>query len=460
MDVMKVSKQTTMENLETDEPVLYGEQTRMAMRNFQISGLRLPSIFIRALGLIKACAAEVNGVLGMLPMDVAQVIQRAAEEVSEGRHDRQFQIDVFQTGSGTSTHMNANEVIAALASRALGRAVHPSDDVNRGQSSNDVIPTAIHVSASLELSGLFPRLQSLRDTIRARSNEYASVIKSGRTHLMDAVPMTLGQELSGWAAQIEADIYRLHSVEKRVLQLAQGGTAVGTGLNAHPRFATCFADALAKRTGLAFKPAPSTFAAISAQDTVVELSGQLRVTAITLLKIATDLRWMSSGPVCGLGEINLPELQPGSSIMPGKVNPVVPEAVSMACVQVIGLDAAIAMAAQDNRFQLATMLPLLAYDLLQQLSLLNGAVNALDSQAIACFGANIDTLRANVDRNVMLVTALTPHIGYNLAGRIARKALAQQRDVIDVATEMSGLEEAEIRSLLDPMRLVRQDPHA
>ena len=437
--------------------VLYGEQTRLALANFAISGQRLPSAFVRALGLIKACAARVNSDLGLLPADLGGAVAEAASEVAEGRHDDQFPVDVFQTGSGTSSNMNANEVIAELARRRLGRPVHPKDDVNRGQSSNDVIPTAIHLSTALELGPLERALGSLAAAIRDRAREYDAVVKTGRTHLMDAVPLTLGDELSGWAAQVDTDLDRLADVRKRLLLIPQGGTAVGTGLNAHPDFAARFADVLAERTGLAFRPAPNASATMAAQDTAVELSGQLRVTATTLLKIATDLRWMNSGPVGGLAEIQLPELQPGSSIMPAKVNPVIPEAVGMACVQVIGLDAAVCLAAQDNRFQLATMLPLIAYDLLQQLRLLTGAARALETKAIARFEAQVPALEDRARRNAMLVTALTPRLGYELAGRIARTSLDEGRTVLDVALEVSGLPEHELAQLLDPRRMAR--PH-
>lgn len=441
------------------EDVLYAEQTRLAVANFRISGLRFPRAFIHALGLIKACAARVNCDLGVLPADLCGAIEAAAMAVAEGRYDDQFPVDVFQTGSGTSTNMNANEVIAELTHRRLGRLVHANDHVNRGQSSNDVIPTAIHVSASLELERLVATLASLQVSIEARANEYAAAVKTARTHLMDAVPMTLGQELSGWAAQVGADLARLRDVGQRLLALAQGGTAVGTGLNTHPDFAARFAAAMAERTGLAFRPAPNAFAAIGAQDTAVELSGQLRVTAITLLKIVTDLRWMNSGPVSGLREIRLPELQPGSSIMPGKVNPVVPEAVGMACVQAIGLDAAVALAAQDNRFQLTTMLPLIAFNLLQQLMLLTGATRSLEQQAIVRFQADVQGLESRAKRNAMLATALTPRIGYDLASRIARTALEQGRAVIEVACELSGLTEAELAELLDPEQMTRPHDH-
>jgi len=437
---------------------LYGPQTRLALRNFTISGQRFPPAFIRALGLVKVCAARANGELGVLPHGVAEAIEQAARAVAGGRHLDQFPLDVFQTGSGTSTHMNANEVIAELAGQRLGRPVHPNDHVNRGQSSNDVIPTAIHVSALLELDGLSRALESLRGAILGRAEAYASVIKTGRTHLMDALPLTLGQELSGWAAQVEADLARLNDLRPRLLQIAQGATAVGTGLNAHPEFAERFAAVLSERTGLAFRPAPNPFAAVASQDTAVELSGQLRVTAIGLLKIATDLRWMNSGPAAGMGEIRLPELQTGSSIMPGKVNPVAPEAVGMACVQVIGLDAAVAAAAQDNRFQLATMLPLVAFDLFQQIALLTGAARSLEEQAVDRFEVDAGALAEVASRNAMLATALTPRIGYDLASEIARKALQEERSVIDVARELSGLPDVELEQLLDPMRMAR--PHS
>ena len=433
--------------------LLYGEQTRLALENFRISDLRFPKALVHALGLIKACAARVNGELGELSGDMAHAIGEAASEVAQGHWDDQFPLDVFQTGSGTSIHMNANEVIAELAGRQLGYPVHPNDHVNRGQSSNDVIPSAIHVSAVQELHNLTMALTSLKAAIDVRADQYRETVKTARTHLMDAVPMTLGQELSGWASLLTADLARLANVQPRLLQLAQGGTAVGTGLNAHPEFAERFAAAMAEQTGLAFRPAANAFAAISSQDTAVELSGQLRVTATTILKIAMDLRWMNSGPSAGLGEIRLPELQPGSSIMPGKVNPVIPEAVAMACTQVIGLDAAVAAAAQDNRFQLATMLPLIAFDLLQQLSLLNGAARSLEAQAIACFEVNTQALAEQAEKNPAMATALAPFIGYELAGRIARTALEQGRAVVDVARELSGLPDDELQRLLDPMRM-------
>jgi len=437
--------------------ILYGEQTRLACDNFSISGQPLPCEFIHVLGLIKAAAAEVNASLGLLPQDTAAAISQAGLEVAAGRHDKQFPVDMFQTGSGTSTNMNANEVIAKLASRQLARKVHPNDDVNRCQSSNDVIPTAIHVCAIQQLYLLQQVLQELRQSLLRRADQFQDIVKTGRTHLMDAVPVTLGQELAGWAAQLETDLARLADVRQRLLQIAQGGTAVGTGLNAHPDFADQFAYTLGQHTGLALRSAPNLFAAIGAQDTALELSSQLKVVATSLLKIATDLRWMNSGPVAGLGEIRLPELQHGSSIMPGKVNPVIPEAAGMACVQVIGLDAAITMAVQDNRFQLATMLPLIANNLIQQLKLLTGAALSLDAKAVQLFEIDEDRLDWLSQRNAMLVTALNSIIGYEKAATIAQTAMQQNRSLLEVALEQSDLEKDELEQLLDPARLAK--PH-
>jgi fumarate hydratase class II len=436
---------------------LYGRQTELALGNFGIGGWPLPPAFIHALGLIKACAARVNGTLGVLAPELARAIESAAERVAAGELDDQFPVDIFQTGSGTSSNMNANEVIATLASRALGRRVHPNDDVNLGQSSNDVIPTAIHVSAALALPGLDAAVAALAACIDARAAETAHIVKTGRTHLMDAVPLTLGQELGGWAAQLRACRQRIDDTSVRLRRIAQGGTAVGTGVNAAPGFAAAFADELTRRSGLGFAPAEDARAAIASQDTAAELSGQLRVLALALLKIANDLRWMSSGPAAGLAEIRLPELQAGSSIMPGKVNPVIPEAVAMACAQVIGLDGAIALAAQDNRFQLCTMLPLIASDLLEQIGLLTRACNALRDKVIAGFTVNEAGIAHALARNAMLATALAPGIGYDAAAAIARRALAEDRPVRDIAAEDTQLSDDELDRLLDVRRLAGLD---
>jgi fumarate hydratase, class II len=437
----------------TSKPALYGEQTRRALENFPISGRPLPPAFIHALGLIKACAARVNGQLGRLPPAIAAAVASAADQVAAGRHDDQFPVDTFQTGSGTSSNMNANEVIASLAAQHAERPVHPNDDVNAGQSSNDVVPTAIHLSAARELQGLKQALKALIDCIDRRAAEFTDLVKTGRTHLMDAVPLTLAQELSGWSAQLESSIARLEATEVRLLRLAQGGTAVGTGLNGHPEFAVRFAAELTRRSGLPFHAGENVFELIASQDTAAELSGQLRVTALSLLKVATDLRWMNSGPAAGLAEIRLPKLQAGSSIMPGKVNPVIPEAAAMVCVQVIGLDAAIALAAQDNRFQLCTMLPLIAADLLEQIALLTQAARVLADKAIAGFEVNRARIAQSVARNAMLVTALAPRIGYDLAAKIAQRALAEDRAILDVAREESDVPEAELRTMLEPAGL-------
>jgi fumarate hydratase class II len=388
---------------------------------------------------------------------LARAIESAAERVAAGELDDQFPVDIFQTGSGTSSNMNANEVIATLASRDLGRRVHPNDDVNLGQSSNDVIPTAIHVSAVLALPGLDAAVAALAAGIDARAAETAHIVKTGRTHLMDAVPLTLGQELGGWAAQLRDCRQRLDDTGVRLRRIAQGGTAVGTGVNAAPGFAAAFADELTRRTGLGFAPAEDARAAIASQDTAAELSGQLRVLALALLKIANDLRWMASGPTAGLAEIRLPELQAGSSIMPGKVNPVIPEAVAMACAQVIGLDGAIALAAQDNRFQLCTMLPLIASDLLEQIGLLTRACNALRDKVIAGFTVNEAGIARALARNAMLATALAPGIGYDAAAAIARRALAEDRPVRDIAAEDTQLSDDELDRLLDVRRLAGLD---
>src|SRR6202522_492325 len=361
----------SMGALDVPAQALWGAQTQRAIQNFPPSGLRMPRAFIRALGLIKHAAASANAELGDLPQPIAAAIQVAALEVATGLHDDQFPVDVFQTGSGTSSNMNANEVIATLAGRRLGRAVHANDEVNRGQSSNDVVPTAIHVAAALLLcEDLLPAMRTLSAALEARARELGHVVKTGRTHLMDAMPITLGQELGGWRSQIDKGCERLSSVMPRLLALAQGGTAVGTGINADPRFGALFARHLAAAAKLAFVPSTDYFEALSCQDTAAELSGQLQVVAVSLMKISNALRWMNSGPLAGLGELALPALQPGSSIMPGKVNPVVPESVTMISAQVIGNDATITVAGQSGNFQLNVMLPVIAYNLVQSLELL------------------------------------------------------------------------------------------
>ncbi len=446
----------SMGELHVPAEALWGAQTQRAVENFPVTGLAMPRAFIRALGLIKWAAAGANSELGLIETPKAMGIQAAALEVAEGLHDSQFPIDVFQTGSGTSSNMNANEVIATLASRALGTEIHPNDDVNMGQSSNDVIPTAIHVSAALLLvEDLLPSLQQLQETIEARAKEFDEVVKTGRTHLMDAMPVRLSQELGGWATQISHASARLTDTLPRLSSLAQGGTAVGTGINAHPKFGAKIAKLLSEQTGHQFEPAVNYFEALSSQDTAVELSGQLKVLAVALTKIANDLRWMNSGPLAGLGEIELPPLQPGSSIMPGKVNPVIPEAVAMVAAQVIGNDATITVAGQSGSFQLNLMLPVIAYNLLQSIGMLANASALLADKAIAGFTVNRERLAEAVNRNPILVTALNPVIGYEKGAAIAKKAYAEGRPIREVAAELTDLTDEELDRLLDAVELTR-----
>ena len=435
---------------------LWGAQTQRAIENFPPSGLKMPRAFIRALGLIKHAAAGANAELGDLAPPVAAAIQAAALEVAQGLHDAEFPVDVFQTGSGTSSNMNANEVIATLASRRLGRPVHPNDDVNRAQSSNDVVPTAIHVAAALLLAEhLLPALALLRQTLHDRAGELRDVVKTGRTHLMDAMPLTMGQELGGWRSQVDQCRERLEAVLPRLLLLAQGGTAVGTGINARPAFGALVAQRLAAATQLAFVRSDDYFRALSSQDTAVELSGQLKVLAVALLKICNDLRWMNSGPLAGLGEITLPALQPGSSIMPGKVNPVIPEAVAMMAAQVIGNDVTITVAGQSGNFQLNVMLPVIAFNVIQSLELLGIGCRNLADQAIAGFVVDAKRLAAALDRNPILVTALNQTIGYEKGAAIAKRAYASGRPVLEVAAEMTDIGVGDLQRLLDPSNLTQ-----
>jgi len=446
----------SMGALEVPADALWGAQTQRAVTNFPVSGLRMPRQFIRALGLIKWAAASVNHDLGYLFADMADAVKSAALEVAGGQHDEHFPIDVFQTGSGTSSNMNANEVIANLAGRKSGKTVHANDHVNMGQSSNDVIPSAIHLSAALGLTeSLLPALKHLAGVIETRADELSGIVKTGRTHLMDAMPLRFDQELSGWAAQINADYQRVAGVLSRLSGLAQGGTAVGTGINAHPEFGIRIAACLAERTDIAFRPADSYFEALSCQDTAVELSGQLKTTAVSLMKIANDLRWMNSGPLAGLGELKLPALQPGSSIMPGKVNPVIPESAAMAAAQVIGNDTAIAVAGQSGNFQLNVMLPVIAHNLLQSIELLANSARLLADGAIAGFSVSEFHVQAALQRNPILVTALNPVIGYDKAAAIAKRAYRECRPIMDVAAEETELSREKLESLLNPSELTR-----
>lgn len=436
------------------EGALYAAQTQRAVENFPISPLTFPRQFIRSLGLIKGAAAAVNLDLGQLDVDVAEAIQSAGAEVASGAHDAHFPLDIFQTGSGTSTNMNANEVIATLASRVLGRSVHPNDMVNMGQSSNDVIPSAIHVSAYLSVvEELLPALQELQETLDTKADQVEHVVTTGRTHLMDAMPIRLSQELNGWSNQVEKGQRRLRDALARLAQLALGGTAVGTGINAHPEFGDRIAGRLSQMTGQPFRTGESYFESLSSQDAAVELSGQLKTVATSIMKMANDLRWMNSGPIAGIGEIELPALQPGSSIMPGKINPVVPEAVAMVAAQVTGNDLTITLGGQSGSFQLNVMLPVIAYNLLQSISILAGASRLLARKAIAGFVVNTERIAGLVDRNPILVTALNPVIGYELGAQIAKTAYAQGRTLKEVALEMTDLSPDELDELLDPSKL-------
>jgi len=446
----------SMGELQVPADALWGAQTQRAVENFPVSGLTMPREFIRALALIKQAAAMANVELGLLDGARAAAIINAARTVAAGEVDKHFPIDVFQTGSGTSTNMNANEVIAHLASQGGDVLVHPNDDVNMGQSSNDVIPAAIQVSAAIVASQqLIPSLLHLAETLDIKAEELDSVVKTGRTHLMDAMPITFGQELGGWSKQIRSNIKRIKSALKRMRRLPQGGTAVGTGINAHPEFGPRVCAALEKLSGVKFRASDNYFEGISSQDAAVEMSGQLKTLACSLMKIANDLRLMNSGPLAGIGEIELPALQPGSSIMPGKVNPVIPEAVCMVSAQVIGNDATITVAGQSGLFQLNVMLPVVALNLLQSLQILSNASNLLADKAISGFTVRQEHLGKALKRNPILVTALNPVIGYELGAAIAKEAYKQGKPIRKVALKMTDLTEEEIDRLLDPLELTR-----
>lgn len=434
----------------------YGAQTQRALDNFPVSGYRLPIDFLRALVAIKRAAAQANHSLGILDTDLSKAILDACDGLALRDYQTQFPVDVFQTGSGTSTNMNVNEVLAHIASEQSGLAVSANDHVNMCQSSNDVIPTAIHLSAMLNIQNkLLPALVHLEGVIQQKADSVEGVVKTGRTHLMDAVPITLSHELRAWAAQINLAIQRLEATQPRLAQLAQGGTALGSGLNAHEAFAEVFARKLSSACGVSLQPADNLFSAIASQDTAVELSGQLKTLAVALMKIANDLRWMNSGPFSGLGEITLPALQPGSSIMPGKVNPVIAESVTMVAAKVVGNDTTITVAGQSGNFQLNVMLPVIAYSLLESLEILACVSRILADKAIAGFTVNNERMLRALEVNPILVTALNPIIGYKKAAEIAKAAYSQSRPVLDVALEMTDLPRAELEKLLDPARLSR-----
>ena len=444
----------SMGEVKVPADALYQAQTQRAVDNFAFSNHTMPNNFIQALAYVKQAAAATNADLGLLEGDIAGAIIDASQEIIEGKHLEHFPIDVYQTGSGTSSNMNANEVIATLASSQLGGTVSPNDHVNMGQSSNDVVPTAIQVSVALSIENqLLPALTHLSHVLEAKKSELAEVVKTGRTHLMDAMPITFAQELGGWQFQIEHAKHGIEHSLQSVKALAQGGTAVGTGINADPRFAAKFADSLAQTTKLNFTASDNFFFNLSSQDAIVALSGQLKTAAVAIMKIANDLRWMNSGPLAGLGEIELQALQPGSSIMPGKVNPVIPEAAAMAAAQVIGNDTTITVAGQSGNFQLNVMLPVIAHNVLESIELLANSSTALADKAISTFTVRQDNLDLALSKNPILVTALNPVIGYLKAADIAKKAYKEGLPILEGAEQETDLSREELARLLDPKKL-------
>ncbi|MDG6777786.1 class II fumarate hydratase [Thiomicrorhabdus sp. zzn3] len=446
----------SMGELQVPADALYGAQTQRAINNFPISGTPMPSSFIKALCYVKFACSDSNRELGLLSEEKAHAIQTAADRIIKGEYLDQFPIDVFQTGSGTSTNMNANEVIATLAKSLTGVDVHPNDDVNMSQSSNDVIPTTIHVSAAISLEErLLPALRHLAEVIEDKEKTLSDVVKTGRTHLMDAMPVKMSQELSGWRAQISDNIQRLEDTQKRLHKLPQGGTAVGTGINAEAEFGRLVAANLSTITAVPFEQMDNLYVGLSCQDTALELSGQLNVLAASLMKIANDLRWMNSGPLAGLGEIQLPALQPGSSIMPGKVNPVIPEAVCMVAAQIMGNHTAITVGAQTGNFQLNVALPMIAFNLLQSIEIAANASIQLADLAIHGFTVNHDNIQKALDINPILVTALNTVVGYEKGAAIAKEAYRSGRPVLDVALEMTDLDRDTLKQYLNPALLTQ-----
>ncbi len=439
---------------------LWGAQTQRAVDNFPISGIKMDfpftKSFVSSLGLIKDAAAKANLKLKLISSKKSKAISKASKEVWQEKHHHEFPIDVFQTGSGTSSNMNANEVIANLATKYSKIKISPNDDVNMSQSSNDVIPTAIKVSAHMDLTKkLYPALDALILAIENKAKSLKGTIKTGRTHLMDAMPIDFSEELKAWSSQLSSSKEMLNILEKKLLELPQGGTAVGSGINAHKQFAKCFAQEISKLSGSKYKFVPSKnfYHELSAQDCSVQLSGELKNLALILMKISNDLRWMNSGPLAGFAEIELKALQPGSSIMPGKVNPVIPEAVAMASADVIGNDVSVTVASQSGNFQLNVMLPVIAYNLLKSINLLSGAMNVLSKKAIRSFKVNHKNLETSLSKNPILVTALNPLIGYEKAASIAKKAYSENRPIIDVAAEETDISKAKLKRLLDPSKL-------
>jgi len=447
----------SMGELNVPSKALYGAQTQRAVNNFPVSGQSMPKAFIEALLLAKSAAASANAELEQIPADMATaIIDSVNELLNDEKMMENFPVDVYQTGSGTSSNMNANEVLSTMASLKFNNKVGANDHVNYGQSSNDIIPSTIHISAAIALEKqLLPALNHLSDVIKTKAQAVDHHIKTGRTHLMDAMPVKMSQSLLSWASQIEQNITNLRSMQSALQSLAQGGTAVGTGINAHPEFSQKFSEHISKLTDIAFTPADNLFTHIGTQDIAVSVSGQLKTVAVSLLKIANDLRWMNSGPLAGLGEISLEALQPGSSIMPGKVNPVIPEATAMVAAQVIGNDSAITIAGQSGNFELNVMLPLVANNLLSNIELISNISVLLANKAIASFEVNEDALKFALARNPILVTALNPIIGYEKAAAIAKKAYAEGRAVLDVAEQETEISRQELEKLLDPTKLTQ-----
>ncbi|WP_286269280.1 class II fumarate hydratase [Thalassotalea hakodatensis] len=448
------TEKDSMGSLNVPINALYGAQTQRAINNFPISGQPMPKAFIKALLIAKRAAAEANGELNHLSKNMSLAIIDAVDNLLQEDFTKHFPVDVFQTGSGTSTNMNANEVLATLANQNIDEKVNANDHVNYGQSSNDIIPSTIHISSAIEVEErLIPALQHFVKITSNKANQVEKFVKTGRTHLMDAMPITLGQSLRTWADQISQNIIHLRQLQPSVQSLAQGGTAVGTGINADNKFSAAFNKALSSYTNIAFTPADNFFTHISSQDIAVALSGQLKTVAISIMKISNDLRWMNSGPLAGLGEITLEALQPGSSIMPGKVNPVIPEAAAMVAAQVIGNDTTISVAGQSGNFELNVMLPVIAKNLLESIELLSNVSKLLADKAISSFEVNEENLKKALDKNPILVTALNPIIGYQKAAEIAKLAYKENRPIIDVAEENTDLSREELSTLLDPAKL-------
>ena len=454
------TEKDTMGEVRVPADALWGASTQRAVENFPISGIRFPRVFLEALGLVKGACAEANVELGLLDRKLGDAIATASKDVAAGRHDDQFPLDIFQTGSGTSTNTNANEVIANLANVALGspvgakKPVHPNDHVNMGQSSNDVIPTAIHIAVLLSVDReLIPALERLQEALAAKARDWDGIVKSGRTHLMDATPIRLGQEFSGYASQVEHGLARVRTTYRHLAELALGGTAVGTGINAHPDMPGKAIRRMAAETHLPLVRAPNAFEAQAAQDALIEASGALRVVAASLFKIADDIRWMGSGPRTGIAELKLPELQPGSSIMPGKVNPVIPEAVIQVCVQVYGNDAAVATAGLASNLDLNTMMPVMAHNLLQSVHLLARASAVFREKCVEGLQPNLEKIRRDAELSTAIVTRLNPIIGYDKAAELAKESMRTGKTVKELVIEKGILPRAEAEKLLDPKAL-------